>query len=534
MTTYYTYSSSLTPGTVAKAEDVNSRFQSVETAFTSVAADMDTTVRMALGAQSPNLTPISANVATRGGSFVQFTLAGDIAASNQFLKDFDANNKRITNLPSPVGNSEPVTLLYLINYAGSLAGVPSVTGHAGKVLYTDGATLSWNNSVLLPLQTGNNGKFLTTDGANPSWVTINQVSAIGADRGVAFLHDGTNYAWALPTANRLGNPDGAGGFISSGLFGLWTSSASVGTLTITADAATAANGGTKYGYQLRNASTTGVTGQLNSELIAADVGETWSASAEIFTAAITAGTISMAVEFLSGALAILQTDTVALTASTDKRYFKSGTAPATTAYVRFIVKWDGATAGEVRIRRCKLEKNTYATPFSLDGAVQFLLAGRASYDFGALGTTDFSIHTLAGAQAYDTRLRFSGGTGGVAGKGALLVSNLRTYFDGVVGWSSELDNGNTGAAKTIDLGAAQNQRATVNSNTTITITAPLQVQNNRLKLTDSGGPRTIAWAGTAITWAGGVSPAFSAAGKVIFVSLYYDLVTGIWGTWVEF
>lgn len=533
MTTYYAYSAFLTPGTVAKADDVNARFQSVETAFTAVAADMDTTVRMSLTAQSPNLTPITSNVAARAGAFLQFTAGGDMRVSNQLLNDFDANGKKITGLPNPTTNTEPVTLVYLINYAGSLAGVPSVAGNAGKVLYTDGVTLAWNNSVLLPLQTGNNGKYLTTDGANPSWVNISQVSALGADRGCEFLHDGTNYGWALNSANRLANPSGALGFIASGAYGFWSSSASVGTLTITSDTSTA-NSAQKYGYQLRNASTAATTGQLSSENIAADVGDTWTASGAIFTALITAGTIEMAVEFLSGALAVLQTNTVAMTASTDKRYSVSGTAPASTAYVRFIVKWTAATAGEVRIRRCKLEKNAYATPFTLDGAVQYLLAPRATNLFGDRGgTIDFIVNSTAGTQSYDSRLRFTGGTSGTNGKGVLQVSNTRTYFDGVMGWASELAGGNTGAAAAIDLGAAQNQKWTVNSNTTLTVTAPVQVQNNRLKLVDSGGPRTIAWAGSAITWAGGTAPAFSAAGKTLFVSLYYD-GTALWGTWVEF
>jgi hypothetical protein len=45
--------------------------------------------------------------------------------------------------------------------------VPDQTGNAGKVLKTDGSTLSWGESV--PDQAGNAGKALVTDGSTLSW-----------------------------------------------------------------------------------------------------------------------------------------------------------------------------------------------------------------------------------------------------------------------------------------------------------------------------------------------------------------------------
>ena len=55
---------------------------------------------------------------------------------------------------------------------GSVEGLPSQTGNAGKFLTTNGTTLSWATVNALPSQTGNSGKFLTTNGTTASWDTI--------------------------------------------------------------------------------------------------------------------------------------------------------------------------------------------------------------------------------------------------------------------------------------------------------------------------------------------------------------------------
>lgn len=62
--------------------------------------------------------------------------------------------------------------------------IPSQTGNTGKVLTTDGSSLSWG--LGLPTQTSNSGKYLTTDGTNASWATITQ-NFVKA----TFLTDGT-------------------------------------------------------------------------------------------------------------------------------------------------------------------------------------------------------------------------------------------------------------------------------------------------------------------------------------------------------
>jgi hypothetical protein len=86
-------------------------------------------------------------------------------------------------LAVPIGNitatgtSDSTTFLrgdgsWAIPVSGSL--LPTQIGNNGKVLTTDGTSLSWTtitSGTLLPIQTGNSGKVLTTNGTDLSWIT---------------------------------------------------------------------------------------------------------------------------------------------------------------------------------------------------------------------------------------------------------------------------------------------------------------------------------------------------------------------------
>jgi hypothetical protein len=54
------------------------------------------------------------------------------------------------------------------------ASLPSQAGNNGRVLTTDGSTVSWSPG--LPSQGGNTGKYLTTDGSSASWGTLSAIS----------------------------------------------------------------------------------------------------------------------------------------------------------------------------------------------------------------------------------------------------------------------------------------------------------------------------------------------------------------------
>lgn len=523
MSHYFTYSVGLVSGTVARSDDVNSRFQSVETGFGVVETDMGRTVRLT----SDALSPISLSAASRAGKLLMFDGAGAIAASAALYANLSAGGFKITNLPTPATASEPVTLGYLGAYSASLAGIPSPTGHAGEFLSTDGTSVSWAVVPgVLPTQTGHGGEFLTTNGTVASWAAISQVSSIGNDRGVMLLHSGSAYAWALPMSNRIRNASGADGTTD------WTLNVTGGSMTMVSEVATATNGAAAYGYHFKSGAPSASSATFRSEYIPANTGETWVASAEVLTGAISAGTIAIELRYYDAANALLGTFTQNFTASVDRRYQISGAAPSSTAKCAAVITWASATGGELYVRKVKVERNNYATPYNNDAAVQYVLAPRSSYTYGAQASLTVDYRSTTGSQTYDTRLDFSSGSSGVNGKGVMKITALRLEANCVIGFTSELDNGNSGAAITVDLGAAQNQKVTVNNNTTITLTAPAQVQTNRLKLIDSGGPRTITWAGASVTWVGGSSPSFSAAGKTVFVSIYYD-GSGAWGQWVE-
>lgn len=78
----------------------------------------------------------------------------------------------------------------------------------------------------------------------------------------------------------------------------------------------------------------------------------------------------------------------------------------------------------------------------------------------------------------------------------------------------EYDNGNAGAAKTIDFANGLKQKVTLNANTTLTISALPGVTSGQLRIIqDATGGRTLAFSGlSASRWAGSASaPSINAA-----------------------
>lgn len=98
-----------------------------------------------------------------------------------------------------------------------------------------------------------------------------------------------------------------------------------------------------------------------------------------------------------------------------------------------------------------------------------------------------------------------------------LVVNETAYFD------AEVDNGNSGASKTLDFTVGNKQKITLTDNCTFTFTAPGGPCNLILKLVQDGtGSRNPTWPAT-VKWAGGAEPTWStAADAVDIVSFYYD------------
>lgn len=110
------------------------------------------------------------------------------------------------------------------------------------------------------------------------------------------------------------------------------------------------------------------------------------------------------------------------------------------------------------------------------------------------------------------------GTGLVKIGGDGLDVNNHAFGD-----STEVDNGNSGTADTIDWGSGNFQKSTMTGNCTYTFTAPPVKGRYQLMLVQDGtGSRTATWP-AAVKWPGGTAPTLStAASSIDIITFYYD------------
>src|SRR5665213_2306110 len=96
--------------------------------------------------------------------------------------------------------------------------------------------------------------------------------------------------------------------------------------------------------------------------------------------------------------------------------------------------------------------------------------------------------------------------------------------------TTEFDNGNSGASKTINFNNGNQQKLTLTANTTLTFTAPTAgVTAIRLRIIQgAGGPWTITWPTSGstppLTWAGGFKPPTSTAAAIDIAAIQYSTV----------
>lgn len=88
---------------------------------------------------------------------------------------------------------------------------------------------------------------------------------------------------------------------------------------------------------------------------------------------------------------------------------------------------------------------------------------------------------------------------------------------------SEKDNGNSGAAKTIDWKLSNKQKIVLSDNCVFTFTAPTNPCSITLKLVqDAAGSRTATWPAS-VKWPSATAPTLSTAANAIdIISFYYD------------
>lgn len=102
-------------------------------------------------------------------------------------------------------------------------------------------------------------------------------------------------------------------------------------------------------------------------------------------------------------------------------------------------------------------------------------------------------------------------------------AGMEHSFIGTVGFSSEVDNGNSGASDTIDWGAGNKQKSTLTDDCTFTFTDPSKPCNLILVLVQDGtGSRDPSWPAS-VKWADGTEPTWSTgASDIDIVAFYFD------------
>ncbi len=78
MSAFWNFVTRMVPGTLARAEDVNTNFDGVDNGFTLVEAEIDKSLQIT---NSPGVTDINLNAASRANKLISFDVNGDIAAT---------------------------------------------------------------------------------------------------------------------------------------------------------------------------------------------------------------------------------------------------------------------------------------------------------------------------------------------------------------------------------------------------------------------------------------------------------------------
>lgn len=130
-----------------------------------------------------------------------------------------------------------------------------------------------------------------------------------------------------------------------------------------------------------------------------------------------------------------------------------------------------------------------------------VLSGSVTGTYTLAGTPTITSPTINGTPVISTDINFGANT---------------AYF-------TETDNGNSGAADTIDWGTSNKQKSTLTGNCTFTFTAPPGPCNLVLKLVQDGtGSRTVTWPAS-VKWPAGAAPTLTTtASRADVITFYYD------------
>lgn len=135
--------------------------------------------------------------------------------------------------------------------------------------------------------------------------------------------------------------------------------------------------------------------------------------------------------------------------------------------------------------------------------------------------------------AFSSATEYTRRDGTVAFTGSQSMGNQALTAIKTASFQAELDNGNSGAAKTITWASAQRQKLTLTANCTLTFSAPPGVGNLQLKvLQDANGGWNVTWPAS-VYWSKGLAPQLTVLGNARdLVTFYYD-GTNYFGAFLE-
>src|SRR6185369_1815755 len=333
---FFSFVNQLISGSVARSSDVNEAFQSVDTGFDTVEAELNRSIKLSVDEDTSEHV-ITTAAANRLGFVVGFDDNGDLVVSKQWYVDWNAAGFRLRNLPDAIETDEPVTYGQLTGYTTSLVtGMPPIVGQTGALI-TDGASVSW--SPIVP-------------GSTPD------------DAGRSIVYASGEARWLLSGTNRVADPNGL-----------------YGTTYWTTDLDPVEN---DNGNEWRS---TGTLTSYDGEHIATIAGSPTAGANVEFTASVfvdmehaSAGTADVAIRFFDVSDAELETSasTTVNFGDAPQRAAITATSPAGTVKASIVVVFAGvdAAAGEVILRDAKLEVGAYATPFN-DARTLAIAAGSA-------------------------------------------------------------------------------------------------------------------------------------------------------------
>lgn len=135
---------------------------------------------------------------------------------------------------------------------------------------------------------------------------------------------------------------------------------------------------------------------------------------------------------------------------------------------------------------------------SITGAANWRTAPAVTLSAVATAVTNSVNHLAAKTNPHQTSASQVGAlstTGGTL-SGALALGNQPLTGVLVLGFSTEIDNGNSGAAKTITLGLGARQKITLTTSCTLTVDATGAAPGDYVLRIINGGTYTVTWAGS--------------------------------------